>query len=254
MSDEQNKNKKGYVTHEMAYQQMKEKGVKTWDQRGDETAAAIYPDMERFFVDLLAQSWVPDGGKMVEMGCGTGPILRWFHERGWTGIGVDISATAVEMAREQSPDDLAFEAGDVTDLGHLPEGTFDMVLDGHCYHCITTDDDQKAFFAQARRLLKPGGIVVLNTMAQPLNLDEFKKEFKGIWKDGVIYSPFDKGGEYDDGVEIDGVWHIPTRRIDHWEETLEKLKAGGLRPQLMRINLPRPNDPLCDFSCACVRD
>ncbi len=56
-----------------------------------------------------------------------------------------------------------FRVGDVLDLADYADDSFDLVLDGHCLHCIIGDDRAK-FLAAARRVLKPGGLLHINTM------------------------------------------------------------------------------------------
>ena len=56
-----------------------------------------------------------------------------------------------------------FQVGSVLDLENHADATFDLVLDGYCLHCIIGDDRPK-FLAAARRVLKPGGLLHINTM------------------------------------------------------------------------------------------
>ena len=72
---------------------MKERGVRSWNERGvgGQPVRAVDPDAERFLDDVLAQTWAPRAGRALELGCGTGPMLRWLAERGFRGVGIDVS-------------------------------------------------------------------------------------------------------------------------------------------------------------------
>ena len=60
------------------------------------------------------------------------------------------------------------------DLADFPDNHFDLVLDGHCLHCII-GDDRRQFFASALRVLKPEGVLQIKTMCgEPV--DEFLKQ------------------------------------------------------------------------------
>jgi len=93
--------KKSYQGHEIQYQKMKNKDVLSWDEMIGHNKG-ITNDTKRFLMDVLAQPWAPKGGKVIELGCGTAPILRWLCKKKFEGLGVDVSKTAIKMAREQS--------------------------------------------------------------------------------------------------------------------------------------------------------
>ena len=66
--------------------------------------------------------------------------------------------------------------GDVLDLQDYPDDFFDVILDGHCFHCII-GEDRKRFLANARRVLKPGGCFFVDTMCGEITNEEVKKHF-----------------------------------------------------------------------------
>lgn len=79
---------------------------------------------------MLAQ--LPDdlrGARVLDAGCGAGPMSVALAERGADVLGVDISPALLEVAARRMPEALrpriTFRAGDMLDTGH---GTFDYIL------------------------------------------------------------------------------------------------------------------------------
>ena len=73
---------------------IKKQGMQAWGEKNNWDAEIDSPE-EQFLIDVLAQSWTPQKGKMIELGCGTAPMLRWFCRKGYSCLGVDISKTAI---------------------------------------------------------------------------------------------------------------------------------------------------------------
>ncbi len=56
-----------------------------------------------------------------------------------------------------------FSYGDVLKLTEIPDASFDIALDGRCLHCII-GSDRFLFLQTAHHILRPGGILIINTM------------------------------------------------------------------------------------------
>ena len=102
---------------------------------------------------------------------------------------MDISPTAIDWAREKARErelEATFSVGNVLDLCEYPDTAFDLVLDGHCLHCII-GDDRRLFFAAARRILRPGGCLVIKTMcgapAKGWPQDHFDRQSRCVVRD-----------------------------------------------------------------------
>lgn len=249
--------KKAYAAHEFSYRKMQSQGIRSWGQRsgvhGDPNRQ-IDANTERFLVDVLAQAWAPKGGQVIELGCGTGPILRWLNDRGFTGLGIDISETAVAMARDQSEGRrLRFRSADVCDPTLEGTESFDLVIDGHCLHCITTPLDRQALLRNAHRLLKPGGLFIVLTMCRPVNRVAFKRLFPGQFlRDGIIYVPSDGAGDYQGAHQIKGRQCLPTRYLGHWRAILTEIRRAEFTVQLFRYNGSTDDEPNGGLSVAAL--
>jgi len=97
-----------------------------------------------------------DSVRLLDVGCGTGAILEAAKMRGWHASGVDVSERIVQHCREKGCDSHVV-------VGHeLPfeDGSFDVVT---AWSVIEHVADVRASLAEWRRLLRPGGVLVVDT-------------------------------------------------------------------------------------------
>lgn len=119
-----------------------------------------YRGMEAITRKVLARYYRRGQGlRILDAGCGTGATMKYLFDYGVV-YGLDFSSAALEFSRRRGLTRLA--AGSVTDLP-FPDEVFDLVtsFDVLCVHGI---DDRKAL-AEFRRVLAPGGRVVLRLPA-----------------------------------------------------------------------------------------
>ena len=106
---------------------------------------------------------------LLDLACGRGAYgLLIARETGASLIGVDFSAQALAEAREQAERlgvrDASFRVGELTAAG-LPDASVEAVL---CTDAIQFPDEPARAYDEIRRVLKPGGRVVL-TCWEPLD-------------------------------------------------------------------------------------
>lgn len=236
--------KKTYEAHEIAYRRMKKEGILVWGQKGSGTTGkSCHPETYSFLREVFSQPWAPKGGRVIEFGCGTGPILRRVCKKGFSGVGIDVSRTAIAMAREQSKGlDIKFKQGDACNIDIKSLGKFDAVIDGLCLHCITNKKDRKAYLDNVFAILKTGGLFVLLTMCGPMDRKRFSEVCKGhrIMRK-VIYVPFEDKS-YGRLAKFDGKEYLPTRYIGHWKEILNEVSKAGFELKLVRYNSNNSKD------------
>lgn len=221
--------KKSHEGHAIAYQRMRQKGVRSWDETQGTKRITIDPDTERFLIDAFSQPWAPKNGRAIEIGCGTAPILRWICKRGFRGFGVDVSRTAIAMARKQSNGlDIEFTQADICHCDAEKSGKFDLAVDGHCLHCIIEPEDRKAFLENTWRLLRKGGLFVVITMCAPVDRKAFSDICRGqrlLYR--TIFAPYERAGEYQGFRTIDGCAYIPTHKVTNWRSILSEVRKAG---------------------------
>jgi len=108
------------------------------------------------FADLVQ---VAGGGPVADVGCGSGRITAHLHGLGVGAFGIDLSPGMIEVARRDHPG-LKFEVGSMTDLD-LADGSVGGLV--AWYSLIHIPDDQvSSVFAHFRRVLRPGGPLLLS--------------------------------------------------------------------------------------------
>jgi ubiquinone/menaquinone biosynthesis C-methylase UbiE len=96
---------------------------------------------------------------VLDAACGTGAVASQLIERGHEVVGIDISPVMLDRARNAVPD-ATFLLGDVTSIP-LSDGDVDHVV---CSLATTHVADLAQFFAEAARVMRPGGhLLVLDT-------------------------------------------------------------------------------------------
>jgi ubiquinone/menaquinone biosynthesis C-methylase UbiE len=102
----------------------------------------------------------PAGKIVVDIGCGGGIYCKaWAQLRADRVIGVDFSRVMLSAAEENCRDQtsISFWLGDAHQTG-LPSQSADIVFSRAVIHHLA---DLPAFFSEARRLLRPGGLCLV---------------------------------------------------------------------------------------------
>lgn len=118
---------------------------------------ARYRDYQYGGVERAALGFAGEaGGRVLEVGCGTGHWLALLAARGLQVAGIDASSEMLDQARDRLPD-VELVHGRAEQLP-WPDASFDRVL---CINAIHHFDDPRGFVTEARRVLRQrGGVMV----------------------------------------------------------------------------------------------
>ncbi|MEL7499574.1 MAG: class I SAM-dependent methyltransferase [Planctomycetota bacterium] len=123
-----------------------------------------------------------DHPKMLDVGCSIGATVEAAVRLGWDAHGVDVSKTAVQYCVDQG-----LQCQPIDGL-RLPfeDNSFDVVTS---WHVIEHVEDVKATLAEWYRVVKPGGILVLETPdSQCWKARRLGTEYKHFWPFDHLYT------------------------------------------------------------------
>ncbi|MGW4400134.1 class I SAM-dependent methyltransferase [Amycolatopsis nivea] len=98
------------------------------------------------------------GRKILDAGCGAGPLAASLRDRGAHVSGFDFSATMVELARKRLGADADLRVADLSRPLPYADQQFDDVVAALVLHYL---EDWSAPLAELRRIIRPGGRLIL---------------------------------------------------------------------------------------------
>jgi len=114
-------------------------------------------------ISTYIMSALPKGGKLLDIGCGTGLFVERYIEAGGTAIGLDISSKMIEKARRRCiACDYTLGTGE-----KIPfcDNSFDAVCSLLVFSYVK---DPETMLNEAYRVLKPGGKIAICTLGKKL--------------------------------------------------------------------------------------
>lgn len=167
---------------------------------------------------------VPAGGLLVDLACGRGGYgIEVARRRGASLIGVDFSAVALTRARTIAdrwlrPGQAEFRLGALTETG-LPTGIADAVM---CTDSVQFADPPVAALREIRRMLRPGGRLVLTTWQAVSPGDQ---RLSPRLRHLDLEHDLQEAGFCDVRVEDKPTWLATERRM--WEEAVATPNESG---------------------------
>tara|TARA_B100001093_G_scaffold428841_1_gene423810 strand:+ start:544 stop:1530 length:987 start_codon:yes stop_codon:yes gene_type:complete len=156
------------------FAQMQKYVVKENDELYDEFYVDYYDDLSRdinklkFEFNEICHTTKPDkkNSNILDIGCGTGNLVKKFVKKGYKIKGVDKSKAMIEKASEKHPECNFMEANALDSLSH-PPNSFTHIL---CtYFTIYYIEDKMTFFKNCYDWLKQRGTLTLHLV----NRDKF---------------------------------------------------------------------------------
>jgi 2-polyprenyl-3-methyl-5-hydroxy-6-metoxy-1,4-benzoquinol methylase len=103
-------------------------------------------------VEAVANS---EPGRVLDVGCGRGVLLREFRRRGWEVQGTELSEQAASYARNTL--NIPVEIGSLETL-QFPAKHFDAIT---LWHVLEHVANPRALLAEINRILKPDGVLLV---------------------------------------------------------------------------------------------
>jgi ubiquinone/menaquinone biosynthesis C-methylase UbiE len=158
--------------------------VETFDRFSGEAWDALYDEkgpqldnwkfiQRKLRVEELLSNERP--GRLLDVGCGTGPMAPTFLRRGWEFHGLDIAPKMIEHARRRFADDqrAMFYIGKI-EQAEFPANHFDALIAMGLLEYLN-DTELAAAMKEMARVLKPGGVMVISVI-QPRSFDSLMRQ------------------------------------------------------------------------------
>ena len=108
---------------------------------------------------ILALAGDVAGRRILDAGCGSGPLFAALRDRGAIVTGFDSSTGMLEQARQRLGDGADLRVAELGRPLPYPNGAFDDVVASLVLHYL---EDWTAPLAELRRVLKPGGRLIVS--------------------------------------------------------------------------------------------
>lgn len=95
-----------------------------------------------------------DKGTFLDIGCGTGDVLKAAQNNGWTITGIEPNEKARAIANSKTNNSVF----DISELNKLPEQSFDIISLWHVLEHLPNLEEHVDLF---KRLLKPNGKLII---------------------------------------------------------------------------------------------
>jgi SAM-dependent methyltransferase len=128
----------------------------------------------------------PDRGRLLDVGTGLGIFMEVMAKSGWSVEGVEPSGIAAREARHRTR--APVHSGLLENLD-LPESSYDAITS---FDTLRHVSDPMAFLCRARRLLRPGGTLVIREVHRRVEMS--REKIRGLRRRRV--SPSQRAYEY----------------------------------------------------------
>ena len=257
---------KYYESHEDAYKEIKKNNLSSWDELCGQSETSLcsnprFPDrcpetfenfcMKEYLVTALDRIKPVSNARVLDIGCGTGPVACFLAQQGCNVDGIDVSQTAIEIAQAKAKGlglDIHYSVDDICSISKTGSDIYDIVIDTHCMHCITYDSDRHAALANVFRLLKKGGYFIMETMSI---------EDTALWphdgridEQGIVWREVKEDYPYET-VKFENKHWICTRRVMHPSDLENELRQTDFI--IEHIDIVEDDEIKCmsDFQAIC---
>lgn len=116
----------------------------------------------RLILKTLNKYGIKNGGKGIDLGCGTGWYLKNISEYGYDMLGIDSSSCLIDEAKNINRNNGAkLERADILSLKYPPE-SFDFAYCINSLHHLQNNLELEKAFSEIHKVLKKGGLLIIH--------------------------------------------------------------------------------------------
>ena len=164
------------------------------------------------------------GRRVLDAGCGSGPLSAALRDRGATVTGFDSSAEMLELARKRLGGDAALYLAELGGPLPFPDGAFDVVVASLVLHYM---EDWTVALAELRRVLAPGGRLIVSVDHPVIGL---------VQGNGDYFATYKRSEEWTFGghTALMSFWHRPLHAMTN------AFTAAGFQINVISEPFPAP--------------
>lgn len=166
------------------------------------------------------------GRRILDAGCGSGPLFAALRDRGAVMTGFDRSTAMLELARRRLGDGADLRVADLGKPLPFPDSAFDDVVVSLVLHYL---EDWSAPLAELRRVLRPGGRLILS-VNHPMLLKLLRPD-----TDYFATSQWSEEHSFNGQAGVLTYWHRPLHAMT------DAFTAAGFRTAVISEPPPAPS-------------
>ena len=144
------------------------------------------------------------GRRILDAGCGSGPLAAALLSRGAKVTGFDGSPAMIQLARRRLGENVALRVHDLAQPLPYRDGAFDDVVASLVLHYL---GDWRGPLAEIRRVLRPGGRIIAS-INHP-----FVRPYNDPGQNYFATQQYREDYEFDGQPAVLTMWHRPLREI-----------------------------------------
>jgi len=181
-----------------------------------------YPEDSINYISSL----MPNNGRVLDLGCGTGIAIRQLFDKGFDIVGCDSDARMIEVAKRYKSSGIKYFTSPADNL-LFPNEEFDAITSFGAFHWFK---DQKSI-SEIKRVLKTNGVfVVINKN----DSGRFRRDYREIISNvvGKLPPSIKRGYNPKNILKRSGFWNVEEKIFETTErftigEALTLIKSTG---------------------------
>ena len=197
------KQKYFYHEHLADYAELKAKGLLSRGELYGNPDDFSEFSSKSFLIEILPRLDLKPDARILELGCGTGPVACFLAQLGYHVHGIDVIPDAIDKAKAIAAKHCLDVQYEVLDVCKLPRegGSYQLIVDSFCSQGIVTDPDRIAMFSGIKsRLAKDGYFLMSCCVFEPDREDPETQIVDSTT--GKVYTRFDQDALWDSDTEI----------------------------------------------------
>ncbi|TKJ30838.1 hypothetical protein CEE39_07870 [bacterium (candidate division B38) B3_B38] len=176
--------------------------------------------LDRAYERLI--SYIANGQKVLDIGCGTGALTIRAARKGARVKGIDVNSQMLEMAHKRAREaklaqNIELCEMGVAELGSEESESYDAVMSGLCFSELT-ENELHYTLKEAKRILKPEGLLLIADEVRPNSL--IKRILNRLMRIPLVV-----------------ITYLLTQTTTHAVKDLpQKIKESGLLIESVRLN------------------